>query len=106
MLVRSMSATTGSTVTDELICRSFVAAASALGRLLGHVGLVEEHLPLEVARLDEVAVDDADEADAGADQRVGQHGAQRPAAAERDARRPSSFCCPALPRPGKRIWRQ
>ena len=33
MLVRSMSATIGSIVTDELICRSLIAAASALGRL-------------------------------------------------------------------------
>ncbi len=58
-----------------------------LGQVVRHVGLVEQHLPLEVARLDEVAVDDADEADAGADQGVGQHGAERAAAAERDARR-------------------
>src|SRR5207245_8295082 len=55
-----------------------------LGLVLGHVVLVEEHLPLEVVRLDEVAVHDADVADAGAYQDVGQDGAQRAAAAERD----------------------
>src|ERR1700677_1809315 len=34
--------------------------------------------------LDEVAVDDADRPDAGPGQVIGQHGPQRPAAAERD----------------------
>ena len=69
----------------ELIRRSLRAAASALGRLRGDVVFVEEHLPLEIVRLDEVAVDEAQMADAGADQRVGQHGAQRTAADEGDA---------------------
>ena len=105
MLVRSMSVTTGSTSTDELICRSLRAAASALGRLLGDVVLVEEDLPLQVARLDEVAVDDADVADAGADQGVGQHGAERPQphSVTRLAR---SRSWPASPMPGTRIWRE
>src|SRR5439155_22369545 len=40
----------------------------------------------EVARLDEVAVDDAQKADAGPHQHVRQHRAQRPAAAQRHAR--------------------
>jgi hypothetical protein len=56
-----------------------------LGEVVGDVLLVEEDLPLEVVRLDEVAVDEPDVADPGADEVVRQHGAERPAAAEGDA---------------------
>ena len=85
MLVRSMSVTTGSTSTCELISAELARGGLGLGQVVGDVVLVEEDLPLEVVRLDEVAVDEPDVADAGADQGVGQHGAERPAAAERDA---------------------
>ena len=80
-----MSVTTGSIVTVELIAPQLARGGLGLGQVVGDVVLVEQHLPLEVVRLDEVAVDDADEADAGADQVVGQHGAERTAAAQRDA---------------------
>src|SRR5205823_3278589 len=55
-----------------------------LGQIGRDVALVEEHLALKVTRLDEVAVDEAQVADAGADEDVGQHGAQRAAAAQGD----------------------
>src|SRR5205814_1179051 len=55
-----------------------------LGQVLGDVVLVEENLTLQVAGLDEVAVDQAQVADARADERVGQHGPQRSAAAQGD----------------------
>ena len=84
MLVWSRSVTTGSTAIVLLIARILRAAASALGRLLGDVVLVEQDLALKVMGLDEVAVDDPDRAHAGPGQVVGQHGPQRPAAAERD----------------------
>ena len=58
-----------------------------LGQVVGDVLLVEEDLALEVVGLDEVAVDDPEMADAGAGQVVGQHGPERPAAAERDPAR-------------------
>ena len=104
MLVRSMSVTTGSIVDLRVDRPQLARGGLGLGQVVGDVVLVEEHLPLEVVRLDEVAVDDPDVADAGADQVVGQHGAERPAAAERDAAGQQ----PALARlaeRGKRIWR-
>ena len=55
-----------------------------LGQVLCHVVFVEEHLPLQVVRFDEVAIDQAQMADAGPHQRVGQHGAERSAAAQGD----------------------
>jgi len=55
-----------------------------LGQVLGNVVLVEEDLALQVAGFDEVAIDQAQVADPGADKRVGQYGPQRPAAAESD----------------------
>ena len=74
-------------MTVLLMRRSFSAAAMALGRRVGDVGLVEEHLPLQIAQLDEITVDDPQSADAGPDQRVGQHGPQRPAAEQDRAAR-------------------
>ena len=56
--------------------REFSRGGLGLGQVLGDVLLVEEHLPLQVGRFDEVAIDDADMADAGANQGVGQHGAE------------------------------
>ena len=57
-----------------------------LGHMARHVALVEENLALEVARLHEIAVDDADVPDAGPHQDVRQHRSQRAAAAQGDAR--------------------
>ena len=82
MFVGSMSATMGSTVTAELICRSFSAAATAFGRPACRVGLVEQRLPLKIAQFDEIAVDDSHRSHAGADQYVGDRAAQRAAAAD------------------------
>ncbi len=65
-----------------LIARSFRAAASALGRFVGDIGLVEEDLALQVMGLDEVAIDDADHPDPGPGQVVGQHRSQGAATAE------------------------
>ena len=55
-----------------------------LGQVIGDVVFVEEDLTLKVVRLDEIAIDDADEADAGPHQGVGDHGAERAAAAQGD----------------------
>src|SRR5262249_46937134 len=54
--------------------------------VLGDIVLVEQHLALQVARLDEVAVYETQVADAGAHQGVGQHRAQGAATAQRHAR--------------------
>ena len=51
-----------------------------LGDRVLHVILVEEHLPLEVGHLDEVAVDDDDVPHARAGEHVGDDGAERAAA--------------------------
>ena len=97
MFVGSMSATIGSMVTVELICRSFSAAATAFGNAGRGVGLVEQRLPLEVAQFDEIAIDDPQHSDAGADQQIGDRAAQRPAAAQQRPRlRPAAA---VLPRP-------
>ena len=77
-----MSVTTGSTWTRRVDGAELAGGGLGLGQVLGHVVLVEQHLPLQVAGLDEVAVDEAQMADAGADQGVGQHGAQGAAAAQ------------------------
>src|SRR5262249_3709722 len=64
----------------------FAGGGLGLGQVLGHVVFVEQHLPLQVARLDEIAVDQPQMADAGANQSVGQHRAQRATAAQRHTR--------------------
>ena len=80
----SMSVTTGS-ICDRAVDRPELARGRlGLGQVLGDVVLVEKDLPLQVVGLDEVAVDDAERADAGPGEVVGQHGAERTAAAERD----------------------
>ena len=58
------------------------------GDLLGGVALVEEDLALEIGQLDEVAIDDSQETDAGAGEELGSDGAERAAADEEQAR----FC--------------
>src|SRR5262249_37677255 len=69
-----------------------VDAAQLLGRgdsfwqIAREVVLVEEHLALEVAELEVVAVDDAEVPHAGADEHVGEHGAEGAAAHEQRAR--------------------
>ena len=50
-----------------------------LGRLLGHVGLVEQHLSLKVCQLDDVAIGNAKRPDPGSHQLLGNHGSQRSA---------------------------
>ena len=50
-----------------------------------HIGFVEQHLPLEVARFDEVAVDDADMPDTRAHEIVGEYRTERADSAERHA---------------------
>src|SRR5262249_20740297 len=62
----------------------FAGGRLGLGQVLGDIVLVEEHLALQVADFDEVAIDQAQMAYAGPDERVGQHGAQRATAAEGD----------------------
>src|SRR5262249_4609183 len=56
-----------------------------LGQVRRHVGFIKQYLALEVMRLDEIAVDDAQVTDTGPYQGVGQHGAQSAAATECDA---------------------
>ena len=57
-----------------------------LGQAVGDVLLVEEPLALQVVQLDEVAVDDAQMADAAPRQVVGDHRAGRAAADQHDGR--------------------
>ena len=85
MLVWSMSVTTGSIVDRAVDQAELPRGGLGLGKVVGDVLLVEEDLALEVVRLDEVAVDDPDPTDPRADQVIRQHGAERPAAADRDA---------------------
>ena len=61
-------------------------AASALGMACGGIGLVEEHLALQVALLDEIAVDEDERADAGARQQRRGGGSGGSAADDRDGR--------------------
>ena len=66
----------------------FVGGGDGLGQPVGHVLLVVQHLALQVVELDEVAIDDPHEADAGANERFSHHRAQRPATAhQRPGRR-------------------
>ena len=83
MFVWSMSVTTGSIVDRAVDRAELPRGGLGLGQVLGDVVLVEENLALEVVRLDEVAIDDPDAADPGADEVVGQHGAERTATADR-----------------------
>ena len=85
MLVWVTSATTGSMVTAELMRRSLLAAAMALGSPSATSCFVVEELPLQIVELDEIAIDDAHEADAGADERFGDDGAEGTAAADERA---------------------
>ncbi len=62
-------------------------SGDGLGQTRLDVGLVEEHLPLQIAQLDEITVDDPQSADAGPDQRVRQYAPQRPAAEQDRAAR-------------------
>src|SRR5262249_36310024 len=76
-----------------------VRGGHGLWHVVGDVRLIEQHLPLEIRHLDEVAVDDADETDAGPDQVVGQHRAEGPAAADGDPR-PTDPLLPGLANAG------
>ena len=49
MLVRSMSVTTGSTWTEELMAAELAGGGLGLGQVLGDVVLVKQHLALQVA---------------------------------------------------------
>ena len=64
----------------------------------GDVVFVEERLPLQVVEFDKIAVDEAQRADAGADEHVGDGRPERADADERDARRTE----PRLPRQAER----
>ena len=69
------------------------------------IGLIEEHLPLQVARFDEVAVDEDEGADAGASEQGGggRAGAPQPTRATVAERR---RFWPASPMGAKRTWRE
>jgi len=58
----------------------FAGGGDRFGKRFGGVGLVEEGLALKVARLDVIAVDDAQCANAGASQQSGKGGTGRAAA--------------------------
>ena len=62
-----------------------VGGGDGFGEGGGDVGFVVEELPLQIVELDEVAVDDADEADAGADECAGDDRAEGAAAADERA---------------------
>ena len=62
-----------------------VGGGDGFGERGGDVLFVVEELPLEIVELDEVAIDDADEADAGADESAGDDGAEGAAAADERA---------------------
>jgi hypothetical protein len=57
-----------------------------LGRLLGHVRLVEQHLPLKIRQLDDVTVGNAQRPDAGSHQLLGNRAPERPAPHQQHAR--------------------
>ena len=73
------SATIPSTDTPELMARRRRSAATALGKA-SCVGFFKQGLPLQVRRLDEIAVHDPQPADARAHQQIRQRRAQRAAA--------------------------
>src|SRR5262249_29621876 len=62
---------------SDLPCRGL-----SLGKIVGDIRFVEEYLALKIMRLDEIAVDDADHADAGARKVIGEYGSERSAATE------------------------
>ena len=62
-----------------------LGGGDGLGEFLGRVIFVEEQLALEIAEFDEVAIDDAEEADAGAGEELGGDGAEGAAADDQGA---------------------
>lgn len=58
----------------------FALGGDGFGEGIAGVGLVEESLTLEIGRLDEIAIEDSNAADAGADQQAGRGGANSSAA--------------------------
>ncbi len=55
--------------------RNLTSGGDCLGQRLGCIGFIEQGLSLQIARLDVVAIDDANGAHAGAGQQGGQGGA-------------------------------
>src|SRR5712691_3683255 len=58
----------------------------SLGQPFARVAFVEEHLPLKIAPLYEIAIDDAKRADARAHQQIRQYSSQRPASGQNHSR--------------------
>jgi len=80
------SATMGSTVTVELIRANRLRCRHRFGHLVRRILLVEEDLPLQIAQLNQIAIDQAHEPHTGANQQLGQRRAQRAAADQQHAR--------------------
>src|SRR5262245_58157206 len=62
--------------------RQLAARGDRLGKLVGNVLFSEQYLPLQVAELDEIAIDKPQKAHAGPRQSVGNGAPQRSAAAQ------------------------
>ena len=86
---------------SELMRRSLLAAAIALGRPSATSCFVVQHLPLQIVELEKIAIDDAHESDAGPHERFGDHRAQRAAAADEGAA--VALAAAARLRPAERI---
>ncbi len=85
---------------EELIRAMRRAAAAALGRDFGGVGLFEEPLAMQVAGLDVIAVDEGEAAHTGAGQRGGVETAERAASGD-DRMRIQERFLPAFPDAGE-----
>ena len=63
----------------------FLGRGDRFGKLSGNVVFVEQDLPLQIARFEEVAIDDPHVADPGSHQGVGQHATEGSTAADQQA---------------------
>ncbi len=79
------SAACGSTVICGIERRNFSRGSNRFRQRFGGVGFVEQHLPLQVAGLDVIAVDDAKVSHAGARQQRSQRRAGGAATDDNDA---------------------
>ena len=60
----------------------FLRRRHGFGECRGDIGLVVQHLPLQIVQLQEIAIDDSQLADTGPRKGVGNHTSQRAAAAD------------------------
>ena len=102
----SRSATTGSTDRDGSISSSRAGRGLGLGRHAGRVVRVEEELPREVRRLDDVAVDQRQAPEARARRLLRRRRARRRRRRRTRSRSAPIRRCPSSPIPGKSTERE